>query len=269
MTYRLRNIVIAIALASLAALLTSFYVASYKRSVISGEETVPVVVAAKEIPAGMSGADAISRDLFTTTEVARRNVVPGAVSSPDQVRELVATEAIYEGEQITVRRFHAAEAAGIRAELKGNMRALQVPGDANQLLAGTLQRGDRVDVVANVRYKVGQIASTEAAAGGDTERVASRVVLRDLLVLRAASAAPSSESVASPTAPDSVQLAVTDAQAQKLLFVIKNGDWSLQLRPAIDAADSPESVETIESVLGDGLSPNQFRQLYAGRGGTP
>jgi hypothetical protein len=33
----------------------------------------------------------------------------------------------------------------------------------------------------------------------------------------------------------------------------------------IDAADSPESVETIESVLGDGLKDRQYRQLYAGK----
>ena len=33
MTYRLRNIVLAVGLAALAALLTSFYVANYKKTV--------------------------------------------------------------------------------------------------------------------------------------------------------------------------------------------------------------------------------------------
>ena len=33
MTYRLRNIVLAVVLATLAALLTSFYVSNYKKSV--------------------------------------------------------------------------------------------------------------------------------------------------------------------------------------------------------------------------------------------
>ena len=37
MTYRLRNIGIAIALAVVAALLTTFYVTNYKRSVQHGE----------------------------------------------------------------------------------------------------------------------------------------------------------------------------------------------------------------------------------------
>jgi hypothetical protein len=47
--------------------------------------------------------------------------------------------------------------------------------------------------------------------------------------------------------------------------VLKNGEWSLQLRPVTDAQDSPGSVETIESVMGDGLKQNQLRQLVYGR----
>src|SRR6476620_6257494 len=51
MTYRLRNIGIAIALAVVAALLTTFYVTNYKRSVQHGESKVPVYVASRDIPA--------------------------------------------------------------------------------------------------------------------------------------------------------------------------------------------------------------------------
>jgi hypothetical protein len=61
-----------------------------------------------------------------------------------------------------------------------------------------------------------------------------------------------------------VQLALTDAQAQKLFYVMKNGDWTLDLRPVGNAADSPESVETVESVLGDGLRHRQRAQLIGG-----
>ena len=46
MTYRLRNIVLAVGLAALAALLTSFYVANYKRTVQQDEASVTVYVAA-------------------------------------------------------------------------------------------------------------------------------------------------------------------------------------------------------------------------------
>jgi hypothetical protein len=58
-----------------------------------------------------------------------------------------------------------------------------------------------------------------------------------------------------------VLLALTDAQAQKFFFVMKNGDWTLELRPTKDPADSPESIDTVATVLGDGLSRAQINQL--------
>jgi Flp pilus assembly protein CpaB len=263
-TYRLRNIVLAVGLAALAAALTSFYVANYKRSVQDGEKDVTIFVAARDIPVGTSGADAVARGMLREEQVARKSVVPGAISSPDEIGKKIATERVYAGEQVSARRFVPSQQRGIRAELKGNQRAFQVPGDVNQLLVGTLKAGDRVDVVGSIKFKVNDFSSGE---GNDRDRVASRVVLRDLLVLRAPGGSLAAEKVGSTVDDYAVQLEVTDSQAQKLFYVMKNGDWSLQLRPAVDSADSPESVETIESVLGDGLKPRQFAQLYGGRSG--
>ena len=259
MTYRVRNLVIAVGLAAFAAALTSVYVSSYKRSVQTDESNVRVFVATKDIPAGTSGAKAAA--LISSVEIARRNVVPGAVSQRDQVRDLVATDAIYAGEQVSARRFRPVQEVGVRAELKGNMRVFQLAGDANQLLAGTLKAQDRIDVVASVKYQVRQIeGSGSDDKTADIERIATRIVLRDLLVLKVSGEVPGR--VASASGETAwVQLAVSDSQAQKLFYVYKNHDWALELRPVVDATDSPESVETIESVLGDGLKPRQFLQL--------
>jgi Flp pilus assembly protein CpaB len=266
MTYRVRNIGIAVVLAAVAALFTSFYVTNYKRNVQEGEENVTVFVAARDIPAGTSGAKLTRGEMISKNEIARRSVAPGAISDVDQVRELIAASPVYAGEQITTRRFRPVEERGVRAQISGNMRAIQVPGEQHQLLAGTLDAGDRVDMVASIKYKLADVSPESAAVGnrGDVERVASRVVLRDLLVLRAAEQ-PDVGSRVSGRENFSVLLAVTDSQAQKLFFVLKNGEWSLQLRPVTDAQDSPGSVETIESVMGDGLRQNQLRQLVYGR----
>ena len=269
MNYRAKNVVLAVGLAALAAMLVTFYVTNYKRSVQQAEESVTVYVATAKIAEGTSGAALQERKLFRTEEVARKSVVPGSIASPKDVDNLIVAETIYPGEQVSKMRFRTLLEAGIRAELTGNVRAMQVAGDPNQVLAGTLKRGDRVDVLTNIKYKVTQVAGAEAGvAGGDQERVATRVVLRDLLVLKAPPAAPISAKVSSTAGDAAVQLALTDAQAQKLFFVTRNGEWTLQIRPVIDATDSPESVETIESVLADGLKVNQFRQLYGyGRSG--
>ena len=75
MTYRLRNIGIAIVLAVVAALLTTFYVTNYKRSVQHSEGNVPVYVATHDIEIGTSGADVAQGGGLRVEQVPRRSVV--------------------------------------------------------------------------------------------------------------------------------------------------------------------------------------------------
>lgn len=252
MTYRLRNIGIAIALALVAGLLTVFYVTNYKKEVRNAESNVLVYVASQDIPAGTSGADA--QAFLTEQEVVKRNVTPGAISTPEQLDGRVAAATIYAGEQVTTRRFTTEEAKGIRAQIEGNERALAVPGTAEQLLAGTLTSGDRVDVVGSWNVPENETLHY------------SRVVLRDLLVLEAPQGGVSTESITNPqeaSGGHTAILALTDAQAQKLFWLTQNGTWSLQLRPTQDAADSPESAESAQSLLLDGIGQARFRALSA------
>ena len=93
-----------------------------------------------------------------------------------------------------------------------------------------------------------------------------RVVLRDLLVLAAPDDPKNDTSVSASATPTlSATLAVTDRQSQKLFWVMTNGQWSLQLRPVNNPKDSPESVDSSSSVLGDGLGSSQRYALANGR----
>ena len=67
MTYRVRNIAVAVALALLAGMLSLFYVSNYKRHVQSNEKTVSVYVAKRDIPVGTSGADIIKKHLLVSS----------------------------------------------------------------------------------------------------------------------------------------------------------------------------------------------------------
>ena len=236
MSYRVRNIGIAVVLAVMAALLTIFYVTNYKQSVQSGEELVPVYVAAGEITVGTSGSEVGDRNLLRPVEVARRSVVPGAISEPEQIEQLVATERVYEGEQVTLNRFKPLGEQGVQAQLKGRLRAMQLPGSEHQLLLGTLQEGNRVDFVGTL-----DVACCDL----------TKVVLRDLLVLKAPDAVGvESKLTARPDEAYSVMLAVSDAQSQKIFHVVEHGAWTLSLRPVTDAADSRNTVDGSASVMG-------------------
>ena len=236
MTYRIRNVLIAVGLALIAMMLTVFYVTNYKRSVQKDSQNVEVYVVARDVPTGTSGADIIKSHQLKLAAIQRKDVVPGAISSPDQISNLILTGPLYAGEQVTVRRFSDVAAQGIRAQLKGTMRAVQVSGDSNQLLSGTLAAGDHVDLVANLHL------------AGQDQGAATRIVLRDLTVLTIGG----SGKVSQTSGSDSVILAVSDTQVQRLFFVMRNADWTLELRPVVNAADSKEKIDTLNTVLGEG-----------------
>jgi Flp pilus assembly protein CpaB len=244
MNYRAKNIGIAVALAALAAILTSAYVVNYKRHVQRGEGKVTVLVAARDIPAGTSGADVVDQKMLKEQTVPRKAVVAGAISSPDQLSQYVATQDVYEGEQVSTRRFAPPTEQGIRSQIKGTQRAYELAGDPNQLLAGTLKEGDHIDVVGNWTVK------TE---GGNGDRAITRVVLRNILVMRAPGSSAGGATVTSGgDKSQNVQLRVTDVQVQKLFWIEKNGDWHLTLRPPVDSVDSGNTIQEVGTMFFDG-----------------
>jgi Flp pilus assembly protein CpaB len=238
--YRTRTLGLGLLLAVLAGLLTLAYVNRAEQRGALAAANVRVFVAARDVAAGTPGSTLLGRNVLVAQRVPRRSVVPGAISNRGQVEKLVAVEPIYAGEQVTSRRFRPLAENGVRGELNGTTRAIVVPGDATQLMAGIVKNGDHVDVLATL--------PSETARG--ERRSATRVILRDLLVL----SAPGAENAAGEGAKggNTIVLALTDAQAQKLFHALKSGQWSLLLRPFGRAADSRTAVDTSESVLGAG-----------------
>ena len=207
-----------------------------------------VLVAARDIPAGTSGADVIDQKMLKEQTVPRKAVVAGAISSPDQLSQYVATQDVYEGEQVSTRRFAPPQEQGIRAQIKGTQRAYQLEGDPNQLLAGTLKAGDHVDVVGTWGIK---------NPNGD-EAIVSRVILRNLLVLTPPAGTSGGAKVTSPgSGGETVQLRLTDAQSQKLMWIEKNSadngaGWHLELRPPTNSLDSSNTYQDSKLMLFDG-----------------
>ena len=247
---RLRNLALPLALAALAAVLVGLYVVSYRNSVTRGAGLVKVLVASRDIPAGTDGSTIAAGGYLTSQTVPRRAVAPGSVTSAQPLTSLIAGSEIYKGQQITLRQFAPAAQGGVFAKFSGTERVLVVPGEPSQLLAGTVSDGDHVDVVATTKYHVDDLA-----------RAASRVVLRNLLVLKAPDG-PSTASVAGQ-ATASADIVMTDAQAQTMAWVMKQGDWFLVLRPTNQPRNSAPTIETIFSFLYRGLPPAQQKPVAA------
>ena len=252
MTYRVRNIAVAVGLALVAAMLTTFYVANYKRHVRQSESTATVYIAKRDIPQGTSGADLIKDGWITTQQAVQRTVVPGAISNPDQVRSLITRQDIFTGEQVSLRRFADHAEQGVRVQLHGALRAISLPGTPDALLAGTLRDGDHVDIIANLK------------TGDCSTCFAVRAIARDILVLHAPTAPNGTSRVANTDT--SVMLAVNDrGETQKIWYAVENSaGWMLALRPVANAADSPEDVEGLPSLLKDGVSASKLQHFTNG-----
>jgi pilus assembly protein CpaB len=251
----MRNILIAVALAGFAALLVTFYVSNYKSSVQHQSATVTVPVAAHDIAVNTPGSTVVSSGWVTTKQIPRSAVVPGAISSPDQIKSLVATQPTYAGEQITAARFGPVVQQGVPGTITGTQRAVQIAGDPNQVLAGTIQPGDHVDFEGVVSVDL----------GGNTGFSFSRIVVRDLKVLEVQTAPTAAGKIASPSGSgsggqSSVMLRMTDAQSAKIMLIYaaahqgSSAFWSLELRPGLKSQDSPNSIETPYTLLADGIS---------------
>jgi Flp pilus assembly protein CpaB len=240
---RLRNLALPIGLAVLAAVLVGLYVISYRNSVNHGANLEKVLVATRDIPAGTDGASVAGGGYLKEQTVPQRAVVPGAIVSASPLTSLVVSGTIYKGEQVTLRQFKPIAQGGIFAKFSGKERVVVVPGDPNQLLAGTASDGDHVDVVANTKYTLGGI-----------NRATSRVILQNLLVLKAATGSGSGGVAGAQTA--TATLVMTDKQSETMLWALKNANWYLVLRPTATPRDSKPSLETLYSFLSRGLPAN-------------
>ena len=81
MTYRLRNLGLALALAAVAVLLVFYYVSQERGRLQEDQELVPVWVASKDIPVGTSGAELDAGGFLTQSEVERGQVSPARSST--------------------------------------------------------------------------------------------------------------------------------------------------------------------------------------------
>lgn len=237
---RLRNLALPLALAALAAILIGIYVVSYRNSVTHGAGLVTVLVASRDIPAGTDGSTIAGGGYLRSQTVPRRAVVPGSITSAAPLTSKITASTIYRGQQVSLREFVPEAQGGIFAKFSGNQRLFVVPGDPNQVLAGTLSDGDRVDVVATVKYHI------------SPNRASSRVILRNVLVLEAPDDAPKSASVGgAPTS--TAKMIMTDRQAQTMAWVMKNSTWFFALRPTKKPLNSSPTLETLYSILARGL----------------
>ena len=177
MSYSVRNIVIALILAVVAAGLVIMYTSNVKSQADKSIKTTTVVVSKGDIVAGTPVNTLVTGGAFATRQVATKDVVPGAFTSVASLNTSLATDTnITAGAQITPAMFSSSKDSAIVNQIRGTMRGVQVAFNANRVLGGTLKAGDHVDIFAEFSIQSSRSNSkfSQMDVGGQWSSATSR-----------------------------------------------------------------------------------------------
>jgi Flp pilus assembly protein CpaB len=266
MSYSVRNIVIALVLAVVAAGLVIMYTSNVKSQADKGLKTTTVVVSKGDVVAGTPVNVLVSGGEFTTRQVATKDVVPGAFTSISSLNTSLATATnITAGAQITPAMFSDSKSTAVVNQIHGTMRAVQLAFNANRVLGGTLKAGDHIDI-----YGESTIQASANNSKYSQATVAARIITNVEVLstydsgvagapLTSASAANTASGSDDGTGGDAVILAVPQNLLPDLMLIRGSGQFWAALRPSHGAQDTGLSVATPCSVFGAGLTQVQLK----------
>jgi pilus assembly protein CpaB len=265
MTYSVRNIVIALVLAAVAAVLVIMYTGSIKHQADKSQSTVTVLVAKQDIPAGTKVSDAIAEGAFGTQAVVTKDEIPGALTSVKSLnKSLAASAPIAAGSQVTGAMFAPSHQNAISDQISTVDRGYEVALYPTMVLGGTLAAGDHVDVVWQTTL---QPTNSNSKFGAND---VSRVILTDVPVLSTSTSGVAETALANGgntggssdgTTGDGVILSIPQSQLATLLLAQQTGKIWFAIRPSSGAQDSAPTVATGCSVITAGLTKAQV-QFY-------
>jgi pilus assembly protein CpaB len=264
MTYSVRNIAIALALAAIAAVAVVLYTSSYKEQVTRDQERVAVMVASQDIPAGTPGEQAAG--MMSLQEVLRTDFTPGALTTGGGLEGKVTSQDVFAGQQVHSGVFQTPTTQAASLSLDKTERGMRVNVDFASGALGAIKAGDHVDYFMTVEVK---------PPGGDGEGyLFSRRLMADVRVLEAP--APDVEEGPGKLSEEdekggdlTLMLAVTQEDATKLAFTqaAQAADktlvtWVAVRPPDGQAEDSAVTIENLATMLSDGVPVAELKQNY-------
>ena len=202
-----------------------------------------VVVAAQEIPRNA----VITGEMLRTATMQQDAIQPGTATTPEMVIGRIANDQFESGEPILV----DATLAGNRFanRIPPFMRAVTVALDPIIGVAGFLQPGDHVDVVATFMLNNGTVTKTVLQ---DVELLATgaQVVAGDLSGVERVLKSPNENKGEKPQAQPNATLAVLPTDAEKLILAESKGKLRLTLRRPSDISFVQTRGVTGRAVIG-------------------
>ncbi len=230
-------LIAALVLGVVAAVFAARYIDGARARVEAEDQPVEVLIAQQDLPSGMSGEELADEELLKLETVPRRYVADDAISSTAAIAGKILTVSLAKGEQVSESRFALPSAAGLSFAVPEDFVAISLPNSADRGVAGLIRPGDSVVVYATFEPGSGladavtKLVLRKArvlAVGASTTNISSTSAPEDGDTSSGSLAAPSTTS-GDTEVPGTVTLALSPADAEKLVFAQEMGKVWLAL----------------------------------------
>ncbi len=223
-----------------AVYLVKWYLDEVRTGAVAGTvRTTEVVVAAQNLPVGTT----LTAQHLTVVGWPVSTVPQGVFASPDEVAGRTLVQSVVKGDTVLPDKLADKSAGrGLAALLKPGARAMAVKVDQVVGVAGFVQPGDRVDVIATMAPD----DETREALGHDAARV-SKIILQNVGVLAIGEHMTSQGS--KPVSVQVVTLEVSPGESERLALASRHGDIQLIMRSRVDAGPVPTAGITPVALL--------------------
>lgn len=245
MKYRKATLLIAIVLGLIVASMITGYVNNVKIEVSGKTQLVNVLVATDELQAGISLDELRSRGLITAKSIPREFVVSNALLADDDVGDRVLAFTVDKNEQLSINKFKVPKEAGLSLATPSNKIAVAIPTSEMRAVGNLIKIGDYVNVIGTLK---------DANKQQITKTLLNRVQVLALgsSLEDKSSGSSSNSGITGGKKEQTVTLALSQAEAEKLVFVLEQEDqgqiW-LTLVPPAQGEAIPTPGQTLTTIL--------------------
>lgn len=204
MNWRVVTAVVTVVLAGLTAVLIYQYVNQADERAQDKVKQVTILAAKGDIPAGMTGSEAIARGLIGPEQIPQKNVPVGAVAPAGQasISKLAAAADLSKGQPITSSLFveKVRIAGGVQGALQPGNMAISFSVDQPHGVANLIQPGDSINLIYSGTVEKAKTKSDPTAEGSAK---VTAFLLPGLKVLAVGTSQPNVQSTASGARPAS------------------------------------------------------------------
>jgi pilus assembly protein CpaB len=250
MRSKLIIVVLAIALGGVAAFAAYSYLSGVQRAAEAGSTMTDVLVATQDIPRGTSANELMSSGAVQLVKMPLRYIASGAISSVTSVADRILAVPVSKGEVLTTARFQYPSEAGLAFNVPKGLVAVTIPVDDSRGVAGLVKPGDRVALLATVATKSGQGDQTRIAIPGARVLAVGRSTGAESPKQTSSQGGGLTGSQNSqPQSANTVTLALSPADAERVVFVAESGRLWLALLPTTESSATPGPGQTAATVL--------------------